>query len=277
MTKFLQYVIVRFRPFPETGEFANVGIVLLERNIGLVAFKLTPKRFKRVAQFFSDLPNHLFAKAISNLEDDFDKLIYLTHQEGSSAEPLQHLLRTRESILQFSEPRAIRATGENAALVTDLYDRYIKRSFISQEYREEVIAREIRQILHHQRIRGFKAYQIDDELMPIRFPLASNRNGLHVIKPLAFDHKSTVSMMDHAATWRDRIKYLIDKGQLLRKNILLPIEGPASDSDQSMFEAFNYAKRNLSETGATIVDHANESVIIGFAAEAAHPSPSIFH
>lgn len=275
MTNYLHYVIVRFRPFPETGEFANVGIVLFEKSAGLVAFKLTPKRFKRVSQFFSDMPVHLFAKAIAHLDDELSKLLYQSFEEGNSAQALEHLLRTKESIFQFSEPRSVRVPGQNAELITDLYNRYIGRSFISQEYREDIIARDIRQVLKQRRIVGFRSYQINDELMPIRFPLASTWNGLHIIKPIAFDQKSTVAMMDHAATWRDRFKYLMLKGQLRQEKILIPIEHPPHDSDSAVTEAFFYARKKLEDTGVKLIDHQNVAAIVAFAANAAHPSPSI--
>ncbi|MER2494051.1 DUF3037 domain-containing protein [Catenovulum sediminis] len=40
------YVVVRFMPFAETREFANVGVVVIAPKLGLYEFKLAPKSFK---------------------------------------------------------------------------------------------------------------------------------------------------------------------------------------------------------------------------------------
>ena len=55
MTKFAcQYALLRFRPFAETGEFANVGIVLLAPEARFFGFRLL-KRYGRITQFFIEL------------------------------------------------------------------------------------------------------------------------------------------------------------------------------------------------------------------------------
>jgi hypothetical protein len=46
-----QYAFLRFRPFAETGEFANVGVVLMAAEAGFFDFRLL-KRYGRITQFF---------------------------------------------------------------------------------------------------------------------------------------------------------------------------------------------------------------------------------
>ena len=50
-----QYALLRFRPFVETGEFANVGVVLLAPEARFFGFRLL-KRYGRITQFFHQLP-----------------------------------------------------------------------------------------------------------------------------------------------------------------------------------------------------------------------------
>ena len=52
------YSIVRFAPFAETEEFANVGIVLSAPAIGRMEYKLARKNLKRVNHFFECLFRH---------------------------------------------------------------------------------------------------------------------------------------------------------------------------------------------------------------------------
>ena len=46
-----QYAIVRFLPYLETGEFANVGIVMLCPDAGFFDFKLL-RHVRRITAFF---------------------------------------------------------------------------------------------------------------------------------------------------------------------------------------------------------------------------------
>lgn len=50
-----QYKIVRFTPYVETEEFANVGVVLYCPATGVLDYKLAPKRFGRVTSFFDGM------------------------------------------------------------------------------------------------------------------------------------------------------------------------------------------------------------------------------
>ena len=54
-----QYAIVRFLPYAETGEFANVGIVLTCPQTGYFDFKLL-KRVSRISAFFEELDASIF-------------------------------------------------------------------------------------------------------------------------------------------------------------------------------------------------------------------------
>ncbi len=47
-----QYAIVRFMPYIETGEFANVGILLWAPKTRYLGFKLLRRKHARITQFF---------------------------------------------------------------------------------------------------------------------------------------------------------------------------------------------------------------------------------
>ncbi len=46
------YAIVRFAPFVDTGEFANVGIILMAPTARYFGYNLMGKRHGRVTRFF---------------------------------------------------------------------------------------------------------------------------------------------------------------------------------------------------------------------------------
>ena len=55
-----QYTIIRFLPYAETGEFANVGIVLACPETGLLDARLMPtKKTGRITGFFEQLDKQI--------------------------------------------------------------------------------------------------------------------------------------------------------------------------------------------------------------------------
>ncbi len=58
-----QYVIVRFAPYVETGEFANVGILMMAPRHGYFGFKLETRRHGRITRFFEELEPKLYREA----------------------------------------------------------------------------------------------------------------------------------------------------------------------------------------------------------------------
>ena len=151
------YSIVRFRPFVETGEFANVGVVAVDTATGDMAHKLSPRRVRRISVFFQDMDPRLLASAISFLDDEIRRVAVLAskHGAGEARRLFDHLTKGRESTLVFSEPRAIRLENGVAEAVDKLFAKYVKRAFASAEYRETVPTREIKNHLRRQHIAGY--------------------------------------------------------------------------------------------------------------------------
>ena len=54
-----QYALLRFRPFVETGEFANVGVVLMCPEGRFFGFKLL-KKYGRITKFFHQLDSKVY-------------------------------------------------------------------------------------------------------------------------------------------------------------------------------------------------------------------------
>lgn len=51
-------------PYPETGAFANVGIVLVYPQVGYFNFMLQDRRYARIAHFFDELEGRVYTDAI---------------------------------------------------------------------------------------------------------------------------------------------------------------------------------------------------------------------
>ena len=48
------YAIARFRPYRETGEFVNVGIVLICPQVNYFGYLFEKRKYKRITDFFPE-------------------------------------------------------------------------------------------------------------------------------------------------------------------------------------------------------------------------------
>jgi hypothetical protein len=134
-----QYAIVRFMPYIETGEFANVGILLWAPKTRYLGFKLLRKKHARITQFFEELDRGLYLKTMANLDAELRRVQGMLHDQlgefgdndreyGFHKGLFQELIRPRETILRFSEQRAVLAENLEQTL-TELYEYYVDRKF----------------------------------------------------------------------------------------------------------------------------------------------------
>lgn len=276
MERVFHYVVIRYRPLPELSEFANVGIMVYEPELGLISYKLAPARFKRITQFFDNVEPGAYADTIRYLEHELSQISVLSSMRRSDT--ARHLFFSfaskREGVIAFSALRSLigRENDRGDDIVGRLYDRFIRRNLDQMPQREVGMVREIRQQLQRAGFKSFKARQIDDEIMPVRLPLVSYSRGLCVIKPIAFEQKTTLGVMDHANLWKDRFAYLIDRGRLERENIHISVERPDVDSDDRMAEAFLLAKDQISSLDVEVSEYEKiedvylDGAILDFAA-----------
>lgn len=272
MSTIVRYSIVRFRPFVETGEFANVGIVALEVATQRFAFKLAPRRLRRVSSFFHDVDAAVYSNTVAALRMEFKRM----EQDRTTAAGVafDHLTRDRESAVTFSETRLIMANSGVKSAIEDLYQRYVMRSFVTPEYREALLTRSVSQTLKKNAIRGYGKLRIEDEIMPISFDLGSESNGVRVIKPLAFLQKSTIGIIDHGATWQARLRHLVDKQKLLPEHVLLPIDHSVDPGERFAEEAKDEAVTGLRGLGVNVIDMDDVGALLGFALPGARLGPT---
>ncbi|MBU1620390.1 MAG: DUF3037 domain-containing protein [Gammaproteobacteria bacterium] len=123
-----QYTIVRFLPFAETGEFANVGIVLCAPDAGVFAFQLIPTPSERVQQFFPQLHNALLPNTIKLLTDELNRIQQITEQKTSPQlfATFQELIRPREQIIRYSGQRSVLSAAKPAELLEQLTDQLVQ-------------------------------------------------------------------------------------------------------------------------------------------------------
>ncbi len=271
-----QYVIVKFSPYVETGEFANVGLLMIAPAHGYFDFKLETRRYHRVTQFFNKLDPKFYKKTLKTLEialDGINKLLksyeFDTQSTTRNTELAYRLFaettRQRESIIRFSETRVV-LTEEPKNKFIELYEKYIHQNFITKEYLEVILEKEMRLWLNEAKIgKRFKRETIGNDEYQATFPFVEQQNNQFkkAIKPLHLAHAQASQILDHGGTWLFRLEAL-RRRKLLPEKILFTVSGPKSNSNTRQ-TAYHEITERLKESGTTVIDSANYNEIIEFA------------
>ena len=245
MSGVFQYSIIRFRPFADTGEFANIGVLVLDVAADMMTFELAPKRFGRIHGFFGAEAHAAFGSAIDHLRLELGRYEgFMALIADRSAKVLfEELTRTRESSILFSPARSILMDASVDYVAKKLFARFVKREH--QENAEQELTKDIRRAFKHFGLKEYKTFRIDDELVPVTFPLATKDHDFRAIKPLAFSQKNSLNIFDYGAHWRRRFEYLLNKGKLKEHGVLIAVEPPQDDSESNLVEAYELAQAEL--------------------------------
>lgn len=262
------YSIIRYIPFAETEEFANVGILLCAPKQGVLFYKLARGNDVRVKTFFRD--DKIFPQAKHALIAELNFARENAHN-FSGAEKLANFFHefvsTRESIFQFSDSRII--MSDNPAHEAEaLYGRYINHTEYTPERREDILAKELKlRFDSFQDLRKvFKKETIGGEFAKFTMPLVSSVNDLALcsIKPLVFDQSDTSKMMEHCDKWAARVKRASDEESLVLPGVLFPISGPLKPTVKAK-NAIEKIMKTFTGYGINCIEHADEDYIIKFA------------
>ncbi|WP_422139626.1 DUF3037 domain-containing protein [Endozoicomonas sp. ALC020] len=130
MTKYAcRYAIVQFMPYPETGEFANVGVVAVVPGQNHFAFQLELTSYARLTQFFKHLDPRVFTHSVKHLHEE---LLYLeesvSNGQMTAVQAFELIVRPLEAILRFNKER-VKMTQKPLAIANELFDRFVLHDF----------------------------------------------------------------------------------------------------------------------------------------------------
>ncbi|MDO3383692.1 DUF3037 domain-containing protein [Gilvimarinus algae] len=268
-----QYAIVRFLPYMETGEFANIGVLAFAPKTGYLDFKLAQGAFPRVTRFFAELDKKVYSKAVEGFAEELAEV--RTIAEDLSGKELaafgQEVARPRESLIRFSDIRVLMTEDPTQAL-ENLYERYVGRNFVNKERREQVMVDAIKRQLRKNNLQNlYKKYTFEEDYRKIQFPLVWNGTERHsIIKPLTLDQKDPSKLVEHADEWKRKIQWLLDRDCIQQDELIIPIEPPVM-GDSDLQDAYRVAERDLEELSVELVPFTDTSRIMEFARQ-----PSLF-
>ena len=252
-----RYAVVQFLPYAETGEFANVGIVLLCPETGYFDFRLQDhRRTRRITQFFDRLDRSIFMRSIKHFQQELQRVAqYLdadvfTKRDADTARSIfDTLTHPREAIIRFAPSRALLTTDPANELDT-LFARYVEHEFATPEHREAVLEKRIGELL-----RGllpdtpFREKTLGNDETHARFPfvLMSDGQPVKAIKPLFLAQGETHKIYEHADYWLSKMRRLHARG-LLPQATLVSTEAPKED-DTKRYKAFSEIRDELRGLG----------------------------
>ncbi len=167
---------------------------------------------------------------------------------------MEDLLRKREGVIRFSDVRLIRAENPKVELER-LHKYYVERTFVTQEYEEQVMEREVKKILKSWKISSdFVEKRLSDGVYSRNFPFVKFENGKarKVIKPISLRKTRPETIIEHANSWAYAISRL-HSAAIVPNKVFLPVKAPEESTDK-INRAFNEAKIMLEESGAILSD-----------------------
>lgn len=263
-----QYAVVRFMPFIETREFANIGVVMISPKTGDFLFKLAPKRFGRVTKFFDDIEGKLYQNAIDLFTAELERVEEYCVTNGLRGKELveyfTELTRHRESVLHFGAVG--RMMGETGRIeLENLYQRFVARDFVNEEYREQQMVKVLRQTFATELTVKYTQKKLKAGVLDIPMPLVyKGLDGYKVIKPLAFEHNTPLKAYEHGVHWAKRVEILINKRVISPERALFTVEKPDGEKTD-MVQIFDDIVGEIKRLGVQVEPFNNTNNIIQFA------------
>lgn len=269
------YAIVRFMPFVETGEFANVGVVMFAPNARYFGFKLLGNRYARVTSFFEQMDAKVFRASMSTLREELQRIDGMLKQMGTdrrlktldrdgAVRLWGEIIKPRETMLRFSESRVVLAEEPRAKML-ELFEYYVERNFVNREYQEKMLERGVRGWLRDAKLLNqFHAGRVGNDEYHAQFPFVAGPDDKpeKIIKPLNLDYAEASKIIDHGGQWVVRVNAL-KKRHLLPEKVLFAVNGP--DDSTARGKARREVVDELEDAGVIVAPFNQTQVVIDFA------------
>lgn len=272
MTHVARYAIVRFMPYAETQEFANVGIVMLAQSARYFDFQLSNK-WRRLGAFFDTLDRRVFAQGVAAFTEELARtrdmaqpwLAAGAQQQEGVQRIFDDLVRPREALFQFSSVRAVMAASPQDKLA-ELFDHYVDHDFATPEYQEQLLEKAVRSVLRREGL-GARFHRAKLGVGALQFSvpfveLDEAGQALRVIKPLHLAYDDSLRILDHGNQWLGRLRHL-ERVKALPKSLLLSVTEPPANTER--FSVFEEVRRDLTNLGAVFAASNDEQSLIQFA------------
>ncbi|MEQ1528757.1 MAG: DUF3037 domain-containing protein [Methylococcales bacterium] len=263
-----KYSIIRFQPYPETEEFANIGIVLYVSASKRLEFKLLDgKQHARITGFFDHpMCKDVFVQSIKIIRAEIERIkTFLSDKNGADVDLFAELIREREDIVRFSDSRVLYCT-DAIETVDKLFEHYVHRSFAHDPGYDEILKRQVRDLLVNRKLGDlYKEGKIGEvDMYEVSFPFIRKTGQLKVIKPINFRREKPTAMIDKGHVWLSKVQQL-NKLKFIKPEQVLFAYDVGENVPAGLFDPFNEIKDQARSVGIVMADIRATDVIAEFA------------
>lgn len=267
------YAVLRFQPYPETGEFANLGIVMLCNN-GLFLQRSETRQRQRITHFFDKLPAEVFTQARREFLAELRRVVKLgdKHADDPAMQRrlFQHLVAPSETMFRFSPPGTV-ATADPHRALDELFMRYVHHDFSQRQNAEAQLTTRVGQWLRSFQDRRYTERSLGSELLQVKFPLVWQDAGIakQAIKPISFDLDDSSSIIEKGDKWEKRMQRLKAAGAAPKDTVFV-CHAPSAKSGP-LLRAYQEIYHELTGTGLVrmVPDTLGQSGVLKAVDEAA--------
>lgn len=289
------YATIAFQPYPDVGEFANVGVLAVAAPARVLAYRLLPARMVgRIQGFFPELDITIYREGRKRLEAELERLeaAVNNHSTGQGQPPValtegqpplaihaqdagtlfKALTAPRDGLFRF-HPKGVRLGSDPTALLDALFERHVNRSTAEVEDPEEMrLVHQVGHLLEEWRLRRLyrRNVHVGGEAFTVRFPFGyqpdETKEPQRVIKPLNLDHPSSTHIYHHGDQWVANLKRLRQHHHL-PAHVLLPVRMPLimRGASRTTVAAAEEIHGQLQQTGVTLAPADDLKALRAFA------------
>lgn len=266
----MRFAVIRFMPYVQTREFANIGVILTCPKTGFFNYQIEHK-YQHLSGFFKHFNSKVFKASIESFSHELDRVKLDLNYKNAAPETyravLDHIARPRDAIILTSEVGVTTGDNEQAELKR-LFDYFVHHSF-AREQKEEVLTKLIQNMVRDlQTIKPFIKSTIGDDNYSATLPLVQkneNNTVRKIIKPIYLGFNDSSEIYTKSDRWIATIKRLQGFNSIQSEtDILLPYEKPVNPSE-SQQKALANVISDMNRAGIKTVDKNNIQKIIHFA------------
>lgn len=266
----MRFAVIRFMPYIQTREFANIGIVLTCPKTGYFDYKIEPK-YARLSKFFQHFNATVYRAATLAFADELERLknaLQSSYRPDEFRSVLDHIARPREAIILTSEIGVTGALNEEQELER-LFDYYVCHSFAKTQP-EALFTKEIQRMVRH--LQAAHPFYYEETLgnkegFHAKLPIVQKTESgqvLKIIKPIYFGQKDPAEIYYKSDGWVAKINRLRQQGYIEQPAILFPYIPPENPLP-SQQEALYTVLKELAYHNIQTVPRSNKHAIAEFA------------
>jgi hypothetical protein len=275
------YSVIRFLPYPETGEFVNVGILACCPQVGWMNFILEPRKTKRISDFFPELDMQVYRAGRHHVATELDRMVaehrladqaqwaLPTHQQYLTG-IFTEIIRPREELFRFGAPATL-LTANPFDDLQALFNHYVERHFAQhKDYQETLMTNRLTELFRAENLIGrYRREQIGNEEYHVTLPfverIGNDLRPARAIKPLNLMQTEATQIRDHGDAWRTRVERL-KRMEYLPRHMLFAVQCPPV-KERNRYDAAMEICDLLQKEGVEIAPFGNHERVTRFAAQ----------